>query len=104
MKSLITYGALMLTCFILQSQNVENQNNLKTKRMTTNKEKAFAINKAVQSGDVESGAALVTENYVQHTPNVPDGKDGLKILITKIKNKEIPAPKILNVRCFEDRD
>ncbi len=104
MKSLITYGALMLTCFTLQSQNVENQNNLKPKKMTTNKEKVFAINKAVQSGDVESGAAIVTENYIQHTPNVPDGKDGLKILITKIKNKEIPAPKIVNVRCFEDGD
>ena len=104
MKSLITYGALMLKCFTLQSQNVENRNNLKTKKMTTNKEKAFAINKAVQSADVESGAALVTENYIQHTPNVPDGKDGLQILITKIKNKEIPAPKITNVRCFEDGD
>ena len=46
--------------------------------MTTNKEKAFAINKAVQSGDVESGAALVTENYIQHTPNVPDGKDWIE--------------------------
>ncbi len=70
--------------------------------MKTNKEKAIAINKAVQDGDAESAAALVTENYIQHTPTIPDGKRGLQILITKIKNKEIPAPKINNVRSFED--
>jgi predicted SnoaL-like aldol condensation-catalyzing enzyme/truncated hemoglobin YjbI len=104
MKLLAIYGTLMLTCFSLQSQNVQNQNNLKTKKMTTNKETAFAINNAVQSGDVEMAATLVTENYIQHTPNIPDGKKGLQILITKIKDKEIPSPKINNVRSFEDGD
>src|SRR5687768_3737814 len=104
MKLLAIYGTLMLTCFSLQSQNVQNQNNLKTKKMTTNKKTAFAINNAVQSGDVEMAATLVTENYIQHTPNVPDGKKGLQILITKIKDKEIPSPKINNVRSFEDGD
>lgn len=94
----------MLTCFSLQSQNVQSQSNLKPKKMTTNKEKALAINQAVQNGDVEGAAALVTENYAQHTPNVPDGKKGLQILVTKIKNKEIPAPKINTVRSFEDED
>jgi len=70
--------------------------------MRTNKETAAAINKAVQNGDVESAAALVTDNYIQHTPNVPHGKKGLISLITKIKNKEMPAPKINNVRIVED--
>ena len=72
--------------------------------MTTNKEKAIAINQAVQSGDVERVTVLVTENYIQHTPTVPDGKTGLQTLVTKIKNKVIPAPKINNVRSFEDGD
>lgn len=72
--------------------------------MTTNKEKAIAINKAVQSGDAALAATLVTENYIQHTPNVPDGRAGLQTLITKIKNKEIPAPLITNVRILEDGD
>jgi predicted SnoaL-like aldol condensation-catalyzing enzyme len=76
--------------------------NSNVSNMKTNKEKAIAINNAVQSGDAESAAALVTENYIQHTPNVPDGKAGLRLLITKIKNKEIPAPKIINIRAFED--
>ena len=70
--------------------------------MKTNTERAIAINKAVQSGDAECAASLVTENYIQHTPIVADGKEGLQMLITKIKNKNIPAPKINNIRSFED--
>jgi predicted SnoaL-like aldol condensation-catalyzing enzyme/truncated hemoglobin YjbI len=70
--------------------------------MKTKTENAIAINKAVQSGDVEGVAALVTENYIQHTPSVADGKTGLQMLVTKIKNKEIPTPKINNIRSFED--
>jgi predicted SnoaL-like aldol condensation-catalyzing enzyme len=72
--------------------------------MKTNKEKAIAINRAVENGDADSAAALVTHNYIQHTPTVPDGKDGLRILVTKIKNKEIPAPTINTIRSFEDRE
>ncbi|MFB9842434.1 nuclear transport factor 2 family protein [Mucilaginibacter ginsenosidivorans] len=68
----------------------------------TNKEIAAQINLAVQQGDVESAAALVTENYIQHTPAVPDGRAGLKVLVSKISNKEIPSPEIKNVRAFED--
>jgi len=70
--------------------------------MKTNMEVAIAINKAVQSGDTESAGALVTENYIQHTPNVTDGKSGLQTLVAKIKNKEIPAPKINTIRTFEE--
>lgn len=104
MKSITIYGTLMLISFGLQSQKLHNQKNMKQKQMATNKEKAAAINIAVQNGDVESATALVSENYIQHTPNVPDGKAGLQILITKIKNKDIPAPKINNMRSFEDGD
>jgi predicted SnoaL-like aldol condensation-catalyzing enzyme len=100
MKSITKYSGLMLLCISLEvSAQLEN---FKPRKMKTNKEKAIAINKAVQDGDVESAAALVMENYIQHTPTVPGGKRGLEILITKIKNKEIPAPKINNVRSFED--
>ena len=67
-----------------------------------NTEKAAAINRAVQNGDTEAVATLVKENYIQHTPVVPDGKKGLMALVNKIKNKEIPAPVIKNVRTLED--
>jgi predicted SnoaL-like aldol condensation-catalyzing enzyme/truncated hemoglobin YjbI len=68
----------------------------------TNKGKAIAINQAVQAGDATAAAALVKETYIQHTPGISDGRQGLVGLVTKIKNKEIPALKITNVRIFED--
>ena len=68
----------------------------------TNTEKAAAINRAVQNADTEALATLVKENYIQHTPVVPDGKKGLTALVNKIQNKEIPAPVIKNVRTLED--
>lgn len=70
----------------------------------TNNEKAAAINRAVQSADGETAAKLVKENYIQHTPVVPDGKKGLLTLISKIKGKEIPAPVIKNIRTMADGD
>lgn len=92
----------MLLFISIESESSNFRTDLKPCKMKTNKEKAIAINKAVQSGDAETAAALVTETYIQHTPNVPDGKAGLRILVTKIKNKEILAPKITNIRVFED--
>jgi predicted SnoaL-like aldol condensation-catalyzing enzyme len=93
---------LVLTC-VSSEVNVSTEKTILTHdKMKTNKEKAMAINKTVQNGDAESAAALVTENYIQHTPGIPTGKAGLQMLITKIRNKEIPAPKISNVRIFED--
>jgi predicted SnoaL-like aldol condensation-catalyzing enzyme/truncated hemoglobin YjbI len=68
----------------------------------TNTEKAAAINRAVQNGDTEAVATLVKENYLQHTPVVPDGKKGLMALVNKIRNKEIPAPVIKNIRTLQD--
>lgn len=68
----------------------------------TNVETAIAINKAVMAGDAEMASSLVTENYIQHTPAVPNGRTGLRGFVTKIKSKEIPAPQIKNVRVFSD--
>ena len=67
-----------------------------------NKEKATAINKAVQLTDHNAINQLVREDYIQHTPVVQDGKKGLQGLLSKIEYKEIPAPTITNVRMFED--
>jgi predicted SnoaL-like aldol condensation-catalyzing enzyme len=76
---------------------------IKNKKLKmTNLEIANAINKAVMAGDVETASSLVTENYIQHTPVVPNGRKGLEILVSKIKKQEIPAPKITNVRTFSD--
>lgn len=70
----------------------------------TNKEKAAAVNVAVQNGDAGIIDKIVREDYIQHTPPVANGRKGLVGLITKISAKEIPAPTIKNVRVFEDGD
>jgi predicted SnoaL-like aldol condensation-catalyzing enzyme/truncated hemoglobin YjbI len=102
MKSITTRSLLILLFISLETESANFKNDFKPPKMKTNKEKGIAINKAVQSGDAEGAAALVTDNYIQHTPNVPDGKSGLRMLVTKIKNKEIPTPNINTVRVFED--
>lgn len=70
----------------------------------SNKEKARAINEAIQKADFSAISQLVHEDYRQHTPGIPDGRKGLEQLVKRITNKEIPAPKITNVRVFEDGD
>ena len=91
-KTIIT-GLLCIAGFYLNAQNKKNM---------TNKEKAAAVNKAVETGNAATISDIVREDYVQHTPPVPDGRKGLIGLIQKIANKEIPAPAIKNVRTFED--
>jgi len=92
-KSIFT--TLLFISIFSHSQTV-NKNNM------TNKDIAARVNYAVQQGEAELVATLVAENYIQHTPAVADGRAGLVALVTKIRNKEIPAPLISNVRVFED--
>jgi predicted SnoaL-like aldol condensation-catalyzing enzyme len=91
-KTIITC-LLCIAGFYLNAQNKKNM---------TNKEKAAAVNRAVETGNPATISDIVREDYVQHTPPVPDGRKGLIGLIQKISNKEIPAPTIKNVRVFED--
>jgi predicted SnoaL-like aldol condensation-catalyzing enzyme len=102
-KSIIP-GIAMLICFSATGQTSNQQETMKTKTTMTNVAITQAVNKAVQAGDVEAIASLVPENYIQHTPVVPDGRKGLELLVTKIRNKEMPGPQIKNVRTFTDGD
>ena len=70
----------------------------------SNKEKATATNVAIQKADLSAINQLVREDYRQHTPGISDGRKGLEQLISRISNKEIPAPQIRNARIFEDGD
>jgi predicted SnoaL-like aldol condensation-catalyzing enzyme len=70
----------------------------------TNKEKAAAINAAVQTTNFDAIHQLVREDYIQHTPPIADGRKGLLDLLSKIASKEMPAPQIKNVRALEDGD
>lgn len=89
-------------CFENSFVSVDKLKKSKMKKIGTHKEIAVAINHAVQNGDAAAIATWVKENYIQHTPVVADGRAGLVGLVTKIKNKEIPAPVIKTVRTIED--
>jgi predicted SnoaL-like aldol condensation-catalyzing enzyme len=94
---LLTTATLTTTSDFLHHQSINTN-----KPVMNNKEKAAFVNKAVQAGDTTGIAAIVREDYIQHTPVVADGLSGLLGLIEKIKQKQLPAPVIRNVRVFED--
>jgi predicted SnoaL-like aldol condensation-catalyzing enzyme len=96
-------GSLLLLVIISCTEPKNKQTKTKITIMT-NKEKAGAINAAVQTADTAAITELVREDYVQHTPLIPDGRKGLLGLLSKISGKEIPAPRIKNARSFEDGD
>ncbi len=97
MKLLVLNSILVLSSIGLHSQTIKNE-----KDKMKNVEISKAINKAVMAGDVETASSLVTENYIQHTPSIPNGRKGLEGFVTKIKKKEIPAPRITNIRALTD--
>jgi predicted SnoaL-like aldol condensation-catalyzing enzyme len=70
----------------------------------TNVEIAKAINSAVQNREPDKAASLVTEHYIQHTPLVADGREGLRAFVKKMKDGVLPAPKLNTVRILEDGD
>ena len=90
----------MISLVLLAGTHLLAQN----KTNMTNKEKAAAVNEAVQKGNPDIIGEIVREDYIQHTPPIPDGRKGLLGLIQQISNREIPAPVIKNVRIFQDDD
>lgn len=101
MTQRITWSLLILVTISCTEINKQEKSKIE---IMTNKEKANAINAAVQTTDTAAIHQLVREDYIQHTPLIPDGRKGLLGLLSKIANKEIPAPQIKNVRSFEDGD
>jgi predicted SnoaL-like aldol condensation-catalyzing enzyme len=98
LKYLMLVAVVSATAVKAQIQNKQMEQKM------TNQEMAAAINVAVQNGDAVTVARLVTEDYIQHTPVVANGRAGLVALVTRIRNKEMPAPVINNIRRFSDGD
>ncbi len=109
MKQIIRVVPFLFIGFTGMAQTTANKNETlhstgKKQKIMNNTEKAAAVNVAVQNGDATLIPQLVSNDYVQHTPVVADGRKGLIELIAKIERKEIPAPVIKNVRTFSDGD
>ena len=69
----------------------------------TNKEKAIALLKAIETGDNEAIAYVNANKYKQHNLGVADGLDGFGAALAQLANYP-EAAKVNTVRAFEDGD
>ena len=76
---------------------------VKTMKTLTNKEKAIALLKAIETGDNEAIAYVNANKYKQHNLGVADGLDGFCAALAQLANYP-EAAKINTVRAFEDGD
>ena len=69
----------------------------------TNKEKAIAVLKAIETGDQVAVGYINAENYKQHNLTVGDGLAGFGAALAQLPNYP-EAAKVNTVRAFEDGD
>jgi predicted SnoaL-like aldol condensation-catalyzing enzyme len=69
----------------------------------TNKEKAIALLKSIETGASEPIAYINAENYKQHNLIVADGLDGFGAAVAQLANFPEKA-KVNTIRAFEDGD
>ena len=69
----------------------------------TNKEKAIALLKDIETGDNEAIAYVNANKYKQHNLGVADGLDGFGAALAQLANYP-EAAKVNTVRAFEDGD
>ena len=80
-----------------------NFKKVKTMKNLTNKEKAIALLKAIETGDNEAIAYVNANKYKQHNLGVADGLDGFGSALAQLANYP-EAAKVNTIRAFEDGD
>jgi len=75
---------LVLSFFIVSCDDDENENIPPSTPELSQKEKAASFLDAVNTGDVATIEALVTENYIQHNPFLPTGRDAFVEVLTTV--------------------
>ena len=81
----------------------KESNNQKTDKEMTNKEKAVAVLKSIETGDTNAIAFINAENYTQHNLTVEDGLDGFGKALAALSSYPEKA-RVNTVRAFEDGD
>ena len=85
------------------NNNNQPSNNQETMNTPSNKEKAVALLKAIETGAGEPIAFVNAENYRQHNLGVEDGLDGFGRALAGLANYPEKA-RVNTVRAFEDGD
>ena len=96
---------LLAACGENKNEKAQTNNNEKQETMNTisNKEKAVALLKAIETGASEPIGYVNAENYKQHNLGVEDGLDGFGRALAGLANFPEKA-KVNTVRAFEDGD
>ena len=96
---------LLASCGENKNEKTQANNNEKQEAMNTisNKEKAVALLKAIETGASEPIGYVNAENYKQHNLGVEDGLDGFDRALAGLANFPEKA-KVNTVRAFEDGD
>ena len=96
---------LLASCGENKNEKTQADNNEKQEAMNTisNKEKAVALLKAIETGASEPIGYVNAENYKQHNLGVEDGLDGFGRALAGLANYPEKA-KVNTVRAFEDGD
>ena len=94
---------LVLTAAVALLVACGGKNQEKEMNTISNKEKAIALLKAIETGDTVAIGYVNAENYKQHNLGVEDGLDGFGRALAGLADYP-EAPKVNTVRAFEDGD
>tara|TARA_R110002050_G_scaffold100642_1_gene208439 strand:+ start:1595 stop:2476 length:882 start_codon:yes stop_codon:yes gene_type:complete len=92
--------ALLLLSFIIISCDKNEENPTTSTPELSQKEKVALFFKAVNERDVATLEELVTEDYIQHNPFIPTGRDPFIGLLTTVL--EDNGTKVENIRILEE--
>ena len=90
-------------CLLAACGGKKNNQNSEEMNTLTNKEKAVALLKAIETGDTVAIGYVNAENYKQHNLGVEDGLDGFGRALAGLADFPEKA-KVNTVRAFEDGD
>lgn len=104
MKKSILSAAIILgvgLCSCTSPSNSESKQNKIEKMENTNKQKAVALLKSIETGEQEPMNVINPNKYIQHNAMAGDGVEALKAVL-----KALPAnsAKVNTIRVFEDGD
>lgn len=98
MKSTIHWIALIVLTFLVIS--CENDDDISPTSELSQKEKVAVFFEAINERDVATLEELVTEDYIQHNPFIPTGRDAFVELLTTVL--ESNGTQVQNIRVIED--
>jgi predicted SnoaL-like aldol condensation-catalyzing enzyme len=92
--------ALILLSFFIISCDKDEENLTSSTPELSQKEKVAIFFEAINERDVATLEELITEDYIQHNPFIPTGRDAFVQLLTTVL--ESNGTQVQNIRVIED--